>query len=374
MFAHIFKYRIKTVINRKDTVFWAMVFPLLLATLFKLAFSGLGAHENFSPIKMALVPGNDAQLELTIEALSEGESRLLDLQKTNVDEAKALLSEGNINAYLIASEAPELYVRENGMAQSIMKIILDRYLQMKQAAMKISKANPEGIGKLIEDIQKDVVYTKEVSLSSSKPDMIVNYFYSLLAMACLFGGFYGLTEVNEVQANLSDRAARLNTSPVHKLKTFVYAMSASVLVQFMALLVLLLYMMFALKIDFGNKIPYIVLALFVSNITGIFLGAFVSSLVKGSENVKTAILITFTMIGNFLSGMQYQGIKYLIQTKAPILQYLHPASLMTDAFYSLYYYDTYTRFFRNISGLLIYSAVFCLVTYAILRRRRYASI
>jgi len=137
---------------------------------------------------------------------------------------------------------------------------------------------------------------------------------------------------------------------------------------------LLLFMTYVLKIDFGNRVGYIVLTTFMGSLTGLTFGSFVSALVKKSENLKVAIALSVTMTGSFLAGMMYAGMKYVVISKAPILAYINPVNLITDAFYTLYYYADLNRYFLNIFLLFVMSVVFSIGTYMILRRRRYASI
>ncbi len=49
---------------------------------------------------------------------------------------------------------------------------------------------------------------KNAPIGNAPPDNSLSYFYSLIAMACLYGSFWGMNEVTDIQANLSDRAAR----------------------------------------------------------------------------------------------------------------------------------------------------------------------
>jgi ABC-2 type transport system permease protein len=97
-------------------------------------------------------------------------------------------------------------------------------------------------------------------------------------------------------------------------------------------------------------------------------------LVKKNEGLKIAILIAVSNIGSFLAGMMYVNMKYIIAKNLPLLSYLNPATLITDGFYSLYYYNTHQRFFVNISILAVLSIIFSLITYFIIRRQRYASL
>ena len=47
----------------------------------------------------------------------------------------------------------------------------------------------------------------------------------------------------------------------------------------------------------------------------------------------------------------------IVDKNMPIINKLNPASMITDGFYSLYYYDTLDRYFFNIVSLLIFSAI-----------------
>ena len=80
------------------------------------------------------------------------------------------------------------------------------------------------------------------------------------------------------------------------------------------------------------------------------------------RGIKIAILIGASMFA--CPGMMYQGTKYII-ANIPILSYLNPVNLLTDAFYCLYYYDTFTRYALNIVLLCVFIIVFCLGTFII---------
>jgi ABC-2 type transport system permease protein len=96
--------------------------------------------------------------------------------------------------------------------------------------------------------------------------------------------------------------------------------------------------------------------------------------IRGSESVKIGILIGTSMLMSFLAGLMWVDVKDIIAGKAPVLSYVNPAALISDAFYSLYVFDTHRRFFINIGMLCLISAVMCMASFMLLRRERYASI
>lgn len=80
------------------------------------------------------------------------------------------------------------------------------------------------------------------------------------------------------------------------------------------------------------------------------------------------------MVGCFLSGMMGITMKYIIDKNVPFLNKINPASMITDGFYSLYYYDTLNRYYFNVISLLIFSAFMIFISYRGLRRQKYDSI
>jgi ABC-type multidrug transport system, permease component len=379
MFLHIFTNRIKCLFRDKVIVFWTLLFPIILSIFFNMAFSNLNNKESFHPIRIAVINNTQYQqskdFKTILEKVSNGSDRTFNLTATTKESADKLLDDNEISGYITVGSDIGLTVKESGLNQSIIKAFLDQYGQTSSAVASIIKADPSAIQKgLLNDVSSQQNYTKEVSGTSAIPNNTLNYFYTLIAMACLYGAFWGLNEVNDIQADISVKAARINVAPVHKLKTFLYSMSASLTISFAELLLFLLFLRYALNVDFGSKTGFVVLTTFIGSLTGLSLGALISAIVKKNLGLKIAVLLAVSMTGSFLAGMMYQDMKYIIATNAPIVGYLNPVNLLTDAFYSLYYYDTYTRYALNMGLLGGFIVVFCTATYMIIRRQKYASL
>nr|WP_319487157.1 ABC transporter permease [uncultured Caproiciproducens sp.] len=379
MSAHIFTTRLKCLLRDRQTIFWTLMFPLILATFFNMAFANLNSVETFHPIDIAVV--NDAgyqqnkDFKPVLENASKGSGRMFNLTAATSQEAGKLLNDGKIKGYITVDSEIRLTVNDSGLSQNIIKSFLESYKKTFSVTKSIINQNPASVQSgLLNDLENQKEYTREVSGNSAEPNTVLNYFYSLIAMACLYGGFFGMKEVTDILANISQRAARVNIAPVHKLKIFLVSMCASLLVHFAELLILLAYLRFGLNIDFGAKTGLVLLTTFVGSVIGILFGAFVSALVPKGEGIKVAIMLAVSMTGSFLAGMMYQDIKYIVAQKVPILSYLNPVNLLTDAFYSLYYYDTFNRYALNMGILGGFIIVFCTVSYLIIRRQKYASL
>lgn len=379
MFAHIFGTRLKCLIRDKQTVFWTLLFPLILATFFNLAFSNLNSAEAFHPIDIAVVDNAGYQqnqdFKTVLENVSKGDDRLFNLKAVSQQEADKLLNDSKIKGYITVGSKVGMTVNSSGLDQNIMKSFLDNYQNTASAVKSIITTDPASVKNgLLNDLGTQKEYTKEVSGTKAEPNNVLSYFYSLIAMSCLYGSFFGLREITDIQADQSQRAARVNVAPVHKLKAFLYSMSAALLIHFVEMLALLAYLRFAINIDFGEKTGYVLLTTFVGCILGVSFGAFVSALIPKSDGIKVAVLLGVSMAGSFLAGMMYQDMKYIIAQNAPALSYLNPVNLLTDAFYALYYYDTLNRYAINMGCIGAFIVLFCTGSYLIIRRQKYASI
>ena len=384
MFFHSYLYRLKCNIRDKQTLFWTLLFPILLATLFYMAFSNLSSIENFSKIKIGIVDNeeykeNSAFIK-AIEAVSSyndaaEDGKLFDVNYISIEEAEDLLKDNKVEGYIYFDDGMKLVVKGTGINQTIIKAFLDDFKQTTSTMLTIISTDPTvAQDKLLASITNKIDYLKEAPLGKADPNNVVIYFYSLIAMACLYGSFWGLKEVAAIQANQSPQGARISMVPTHKMKLFLASMLAATTIQLCIIFILLGYLAFVLKVSFGNQLGYIMLTCAVGTVTGVTFGSCIASVIKKGEGIKIGILIAFTNIMAFLSGMMYDKMKYIVSTKAPILAYINPANLIADSFYSLYYYNTYTKFFTDIALLCAFSGVFSIITYLVLRRQKYGSL
>jgi len=375
MFLFNYAYRLKCILRNRELMFWTLMFPILLAILFNLAFSNIYSTEKFIKVNVALVQ-NDA---LTANpAFSDALSKMDDLfvvSQTTLEEADTLLKENQIDGYIIFDPELKLMVNRSGLNQTIIRGFLDDFLQSSATLVTVISENPAALESgTIAGVYSRTDYLSAVSASKSSPDTTVHFFYTLIAMTCLYGGFLGVNEVIAIQANLSDVGARINTAPTNKLTVFLSSMLAATTIQLAELLLLLAFIVGVLGISFGDQLGYIALACVIGSLTGVTFGTFIAATVKKSEGIITGILIGSTMTMSFLAGMMSADIKYLVATKMPILGYLNPANLITNSFYALYYYNTPTQFFINILLLCGFTLLFSATTYFVLRRQTYASL
>ena len=375
MFLFNYRYRLKCIFNDRQLMFWTFLFPVLLATLFNLAFSNLSNAEEFIKVNVAVVQSQELDQNPAFTEAINGNDELFVVQYTTRDEADTLLNDNQIDGYVVFDPELGLVVNRSGLNQTIIREFLNDFLQSSATITTIITENSAALNNgILTGVSSRTEYLRAVSASQSNPDPVVNYFYTLIAMTCLYGGFLGVKEVVAIQADLSAVGARVNLAPTNKLTVFLSSMLAATSVLLLELLLLLAFLTGVLGISFGDQLFYIALTCVVGSLTGVSFGACIAAIIKKGEGVIVGILIGSTMTMSFLAGMMSSDIKYLVITKVPILSYLNPASLITDSFYALYYYNTHTQFFTNLLLLGAFTLLFSTITYLVLRRQKYASL
>ncbi|PWL51264.1 MAG: ABC transporter permease [Clostridium cadaveris] len=381
MFFHNYKYRIKCIVKDKQMMFWTLLFPIILATLFNLAFFNLSSAENFSSINIAVVKDDEYEKNTefieVLKSVSNGENdkNLFNVEYTSKDMAQKLLDDNKVDGFIYFNDGIKVVVKKSGINQTILKSFVDEFKQTSSTIKTIIEKNPEIINQgTLNSLMKRSNYIKDVSISKVNPDTTVNYFYTLIAMTCFYGSFLGIKEVSAIQGNQSAQGARINTAPTNKLKVFMVSMAAATTVQLFDIGILIAYLALIIKVGFGNQLGYIILTCIIGTIAGVTFGTCIGAIIKKGEGLKIGILVGLTMIMSYLSGMMYDKMKYIVNNNMPILGYINPVNLIADSFYSLYYYDNLTKFFTNLSLLCGFSIIFSSITYLVLRRQKYASL
>lgn len=264
MFLHLFKNKFKILIRTRAMIFWTLIFPIALGTFFNLAFANLTSGEEFKAIDIAIVNDesfkSEEQFKNLIEEISEeNDSRVFNVKYIeNEEEAKKELNDNKVVGYYIVKDKVNIVVKKSGIEQTVMKYIVDNYYSIYSVMENIFEYNPaEFKEELIEELNEDEGYFKDVSTSDA--DYTVQYFYTLIGMVCMYGGFFGMYGVKETEANLSKRAARTSISPTHKLTGLFAGILVSFIIQYVEILILLAYLIFVLGINFGSQIVWILI-------------------------------------------------------------------------------------------------------------------
>ncbi len=374
MFYHNFKCSLKILLKNKGLVFWTFVFPIILGIFFNMAFSDIDKKEKFNSIDIAVVSSEDFNnnviFKQSIEFLSDEKSdnKMFNTVYTSKKKATYLLENNKIDGYLtFFGDNVNITIKKNGVNQTILKYIIEDINSNKKILAEASNI-PEALSLIKNNsVKLNNITNKNLGFS------MIEY-YTLIAMACLYGSMLSMYVLNYSQANISSVGKRVSISSSKKTSLLLSGFFASYVVQLIGIFLLLFVTLFLFKVDYGNNLIYVFILSLFGSLAGLALGIAISSISNISEVTKNGILISIIMFCCFLSGMMGVSMKYIIDKNIPFLNKINPANMITDGFYSLYYYDNLNRFYFNLLSLFIFSIIMILISLRNLRRQEYDSI
>lgn len=389
-----FKYTIISSLKEKDVLIWALLFPIVLATLFSVMFSGIDEGYTFKAIPTAII--DDANYQNTeaftamVDSLSEqGSDQILDTHfVSDAEEGAELLKSGDVVAYISVDSdgVPELFLSSTQKLQTLtsvnetmLKDILDRYQHTQASVAIVAENNPMALADpaFVDSMFDLDTYTEEISVTANKSSESVRYFYALLGFSAIMAANISLAVTTRTQANLSALGARRAVGATSRTKTLTATIGAAWLLSFAGLVVGFCYIRFILGVDFGGRDAECILGLLAASFMATALGAALGSIPKLPERSKGGILTGLSCVLALFAGLYGTSSQRLaddLTLTMPWLQAANPSKQVADLFYSLYYYDTLDPFFSVVTTILIITAVLALFAAIFMRRQRYASL
>ena len=377
-----FKYALLRLMRNKANLFWILVFPIVLGCFFKIAFSNITASESFHTIPVAVVEGDNADataFHTMIEQLS-GDSEDAMLSATFCDDKKArtLLEKGKVDGIFYTTDTVELAVNSDlsdaSINQSILQSLLTQYYLNRDLIVQILTTNPGNIESLVDSIGQSVDTRKEVSLTRNNTDTYDQYFYNLIAMACLYTAMGDINLTINNSANLSSLAARKTIAPAKRAALIGTELLAIILFESLLNMVSFLFIVTVLGVHMTTHLGLALLTILISTTFSITFGMFLGCVGPKSEGGKTGLMFAVVMPLCFLSGLMMGTMRMVVEKYAPFVNRINPAALISDSFYALNNYDTLTRYTGNILTLLLMTVLFLIISILVTRRKTYASL
>lgn len=372
---HLIKYHLIVKLRNFNMMFWPLIFPLVMATLFYFSFGRI-EEADFETVPAGVVLEENAdEVFLTFLEEIEGEQdQLIQIEKMEKTKAMKKLKEKQISGIFFIGEEPSLMVGRNGLSESILQSILSSYQTGKQTLEIIIRNHPEKLPEAVSQMENYENLVEQVSLGGKTTDGNIQFFYALVAMTCMYGAFIGFGAAITLQANLKSLAARRCVTPTHKLTLILSEMLTSFVLHFLNVSVLLIYLRYILRLDFQGQTAKMLLISFIGSMIGVSLGIFVGSFGKVGEGMKIGILLAISMLCSCLAGLMNGNIKDMVEQNAPIINRINPAALIADAFYCINVYDDPSRYSRNLVSLALMCVLLILLSFYLVRRERYDSI
>ena len=208
MFLRVLIYRLKKTVHDRETMLWALLFPIVLGTFFNLALGSVYSHEMVDTKQVALVGGSEENTKFvksTLESIQTGDGTpMFEVLLATTDDEKKLLFEDEIAGVMDISDMTNIQLRvaNDDVSQNVLAHVIGifrRNAVLTQEAMK----NPQAAAQIMELMSQDVELVKQVNAAGENKDPYVSYMYALLAMVCIMAANAGLAVPVDAQVAFS---------------------------------------------------------------------------------------------------------------------------------------------------------------------------
>lgn len=367
-----FKYSLFRVLREKSIMFWLLIFPIILTTSYSVVIKNIDFEDTLQEIKVGFVESGVNPNYSLFEQLSDNAEQL-NIRKLEKDEAYKELEQKKIDAIIVSDYSESsgrnnlnLVVQNMQAKEFIVKTILDRSKEYENIGYRLQEPP------IIENIN----YIEEMPVSSKAKsvNVLTLSMFAMLAMSCLNAMRMGACEVVNHEADQSYFASRLSASALSKGKRFIYMGASSLILQLLFSTIVVTYVVFILDVGLKAEFLRTLLITLVGTISCYFIGTAVGTTIKVKSNVQVTSMTTLNIILSAMAGMMNTNVKYLIDNNLPWLNKINPAAIITNAYYSLYYYEDYEIFNQSLTSMVIIGIVTFFLTLVSLRRLEYDSL
>lgn len=230
-----------------------------------------------------------------MDGLSEsvdGEVPFFEVTYTDLSQGEALLSDEQVDGLIILKDGtPALTILENGITQTMIKAVLDKYIQTNDV---INSMIPQRLDKLevvMEAATSEASYIRDLPLTHGNTDPVMDYFFALIAMTCLMGTTVGQYTAMHIKADLSPIGLRKVISPANRISMIVGDMCASFTLSAVSNALLIIYLKYILKLEFGAGFFPIYLVALVGSLVAICIGMLVGFCPSSVKGQKWALIL-----------------------------------------------------------------------------------
>ena len=344
------KYTAISMIFTVEGMFWTVVYPIILSSLFFVIFSAINTRGISAAVNTGITETNPHRVIFNFIPMVH----VISMEQGAAD---AALREGSIQVFIADDLSIRIY--KNGIAQTIIKNIVEQIKQTDALGIPIMPS----------------AYRKQyIDSKNEQNNSMMILFYSLLAMVSIYSMFGSISIPERIQANISKLAVRMSAAPIKRFRIYLAGVLFFVCFNLASNLLYIGYVMLVLKLnlitDFAVTVPLLIYA----NLFGTAFGLCIGSIPKLTENTKVMIGVFSSLFLSFLSGMMSVSVKTALDASVPILSKINPIALFTDTLYNiniLHEYDSASLFFIVYSGFI---ALFLSIAFFNAREVQYDSL
>lgn len=333
-------FEMKYVCRMRGLLFWSLLLPILLSTLFSVTLQTVYERTEADKIKAGIVyeKGYESESDLVVDR---------DVVQTDIlgaQQAEEYLRNGTIDGYFVIGEECRLVVLNNGHEQMLLKSYLDESVRLQKT--------DAALGSRYLYLGRSAAGTRMEEKNDAEIDSVVSHYDVILATACICAVFSGLLIVTDMRHPAQSAVAlRYLTAPIRPVFTLIRHFLTAWLMQTLFVTVSYFYMQFILRIPFHMELPYVLLihltGVLVSMLFGVFAGLGSRLPLSAKLGLTAAVIIIFA----YFSGLMDIHMRASVQENIPFLHFINPCTLLTDAYYAVCQWDS-QAFVKSLLALL----------------------
>lgn len=369
MLFNSYKLKIKELFHNKSTMFFSLIFPIILTTLFYMTLTAFDNGGNLKTIPIAIENHEISNVLQQIE--DDNGNKLFKIIKS--DNYQKDLKSKKITAYISGKSKLKVTVVDNDIYSSLVFETVNMYNHISSLYGKVMSED------LFMDIDKiQDIYEQENNIENkfdtSNKNVSMTYFIALLAMTCLSASSQGV-DVGEILNKKSDMeyVKRILISPISKFKIiFAHFLGALTFSLFVSIITILYFLL--LKIPIVDQLWKVLIIMVLGTILGLFQGVFISTALNIKLTTKYNLNAIIYVFSSFLAGLMSYEIPYMLSEKFPFIKYINPATIITETLKSLYYFENMEKFVFGLVNMTMLILFFTLLILFINRRKKHENI
>lgn len=368
---------IKVFLHKKRVYLWYLLFPMVFSGLLYLITIGIERAETFHEIPIGVVKEEVAKnydrfVSTMKEVKSENEQMMFQVKECTIEEAKQLLIQQEIDAYILIGETLSLHVKKNGLSQAMIKKYLDQY----EHDMNEFTSEEETFARLEKVISDQNIYPiiKKTVEEDGTREHQMTYFYVMIGMCCFQTITFGTYLAELLLSNQTKLAARLNCSATGIFSRFLSALAAVTTMSVIGILILICFLKYVLNCYFLWQPIFTYLLLFVAIENGILLGYMLAGVFKSKGVWKDTMAMLLTVVLCLFSGILRSDIKFYMESRLGFVALLNPISLVANGLFAIFYEENAVGYLESILILSGYTMILFVLSLVRTGRRVYEHI
>lgn len=347
--------RMKSYLMNFPCMFASFYLPLLVVVLFAVTIPD-AEYQNFSSIPVSIIGESDEYRGLYCamqDAKSSTGEKLFRVSLCTEVIAKEKLTSGDSVAYIRVEHGVHITAMSKGQKVDVIQSYVDWLTSVN--------------GKRILNMDMQYSIDKCAEEDFNKNEI---YFLSMLAFTSIFSLYLGVRMFLDMDGTFP-AGMRIGICPVSKIMIAIQNLLAAFFISFLGNAILILVIDRLTNMELMPHFSYVIIALALNSLIGILLGLLIGICNMESYTITLRLCNVLLLILGFLAGIFKFKMRYSINENIPVIAFINPVNITTDALYCLYFTGEMEQYLKNLLILLSICVVLTIGNVVLARRKKH---